>query len=191
MNDLNKAFENSTPPAAGDGPSYAHPLADSVVEECSKLLSQIPEGQRLLAFAKEKGITFKVIAGREVGNTVPSMDTIVLTCPKLTKTVNIHEMAANVGLGLLEAEMLHNGLVSLNMTGLPPADRDLMIYRKTLDSLIGLCKIAHEFETVKNNSKFLDLVDKLGHDGFYREYVSGAPYDRLGHLLIQSVHGER
>jgi len=39
MNDLNKAFENSTPPAAGDGPSYAHPLAESVVEECSKLLS--------------------------------------------------------------------------------------------------------------------------------------------------------
>lgn len=189
MNDLNKAFGSSTPPT-GDGPSYAHPLEEKVIEECGKLLSQIPEGQRLLAFAKEQRITLKVIASREIGNTVPSMDTIVLTCPAVTKTVNIHEMAANFALGLIEAEMLYDGRISLNMGSLPQAERDIMIYRKTLDSLIGLCKIAHEFETVKNNSKFLDLVEKLGHDGFYREYVSGAPYDKLGTLLIRSVHGD-
>lgn len=188
MNDVLKDFGSS---GAVQAPNpLTHPMADAIRAECISLLEKTNEGKRLLEFANQYSIKINVITGREPNYVTYTRDETTLICPAVTKAVDLDEMACNLAMGLRECESGYNG-VPLTSINLPQADKDWSNYRKTLDSLTVMCKIAYEFSLVNNNTKLIDLVKKLGHYKLYEGVLSGLNDEELGKILITTVNETR
>lgn len=188
MNDVLKDFGSS---GAVQTPNpLTHPMADAIRAECISLLEKTNEGKRLLEFANQYSIKINVITGREPNYVTYTRDETTLICPAVTKAVDLDEMACNLAMGLRECESGYNG-VPLTSINLPQADKDWSNYRKTLDSLTVMCKIAYEFSLVNNNTKLIDLVKKLGHYKLYEGVLSGLNDEELGKILITTVNETR
>ncbi|OFW87292.1 MAG: hypothetical protein A3J37_05430 [Alphaproteobacteria bacterium RIFCSPHIGHO2_12_FULL_45_9] len=188
MNDVLKDFGSS---GAVQAPNpLSHPMADAIRAECISLLEKTNEGKRLLEFANQYSIKINVITGREPNYVTYTRDETTLICPAVTKAVDLDEMACNLAMGLRECESGYNG-VPLTSINLPQADKDWSNYRKTLDSLTVMCKIAYEFSLVNNNTKLIDLVKKLGHYKLYEGVLSGLNDEELGKILITTVNETR
>jgi hypothetical protein len=182
MNDINKEFGGS---GAASGPSpYAHPLADQILQECSSLLMEIPEGRRLLDFAREKDLKIHVITGKEPSFQRGDKDNVFLICPADTKTVDLYEMAGNLAVGIRDAEQPYDGIPH-PVPGAPGIDLPRATFQHFLDIIYEMCKIAVEFEDVKKSSKIVDLIEKLGHGNIYREVRSGKTKQDVAPLLAE------
>lgn len=186
MNDVFKEFSESGN-ALGGGMTYAHPRESQILEECSALLSEIPEGRRLLAFAKDNNVKIHVITGKDPANTVFDMETIHLVCPQNTAAVNLHEMVMNLALGIKELEMVKAGEISLYLTNVLSPEKERQLFKKAYDTLAEMCLIAQEYENTKQNLKYVDFIKKLGHHEFYKGYVSGESYESLRQRLTESL----
>jgi hypothetical protein len=189
MNDVLKDFGQS---GATESPNpFTHPLADQVVKECTDLLlEKSAEGRRLIEFARQHSIKINVIMGKDPNYITLSKDLTTLICPATTKAVDLDEMACNLGMGLRECETGYNG-VPLSTLQLPQSEKDWANYRKTLDSLVTMCKIANELSIANNNTKLIDLIKKLGHYKLYEGVLSGLTDEELGKILIGTVNETR
>ncbi len=165
-----------------------HPLASQIIEECTNLLlEKSAEGTRLIEFARQHSIKINVITGRSANYATYTKDETTLVCPAITKAVDLDEMAVNLGMGLRECETAYSG-IPLNTLQLPQDQKDWANYRKSLDSLIAMCKIVHELSVANNNTKLIDLVKKLGHYKLYEGVLSGKNDEDLGKILINTVN---
>ena len=86
MSDILKAFGTTGHPS---GPNYSHPLAEDILRECSSLLMEVPEGRRLLKYAKDTDINLHVMTGREPGYRYGDAHNVFLVCPANTKAVDL------------------------------------------------------------------------------------------------------
>ncbi len=188
MNDVSKDFGSSG--AAQELNPLTHKMADDIRAECISLLKKTTEGSRLIDFANQYSIKINIITGREPNYVTYTRDETTIVCPAVTKAVDLDEMACNLAMGLRECETGYNG-VPLTSINLPQADKDWANYRKTLDSLTTMCKIAYEFSVVNNNTKLIDLVKKLGHYKLYEGVLSGLNDEELGKILISTVNETR
>lgn len=189
MNDMLKEFGDSGARMAAGPIDYAHPMADAIISECTNLLLKIPEGQRLLAYQKDKGITLSILAGKKVDWQVSHDENkAVIFCPANTKAVDIQEMAMAIGIAIREMEHKDLGIHHPAPHQNPEMAQQIML-NYFLDMNMEMCKIVSEFEKVDGNiySKFLDLVKKLGQDEFYREYVSGKSQEELKETLKKTL----
>ena len=188
MNDVLKDFGSS---GAVQAPNpLAHPMADAIRAECIDLLKKTKEGSRLVEFAEQYSIKITIITGRVPNYLTYTRDETTLVCPAVTKAVDLEEMACNLAMGLRECETGYNG-VPLTSINLPPEEKNWANYRKTLDSLTTMCKIAYEFSVVNNNTKLIDLVKKLGHYKLYEGVLSGQTDEELGKILITTLNETR
>lgn len=188
MNDVLKDFGSS---GAVHAPNpLAHPMADAIRAECISLLEKTKEGTRLVEFYRQYSIKINVITGRAPNYVTYVRDETTLICPAVTKAVDLDEMACNLAMGLRECETGYNG-VPLTSINLPPEEKNWANYRKTLDSLTTMCKIAYEFSVVNNNTKLIDLVKKLGHYKLYEGVLSGLNDEELGKILLVTVNEAR
>jgi hypothetical protein len=189
MNDILKEFGNSGEVAQTN--PLAHPLAATIIKECSDLLVKgSAEGRRLIEFAQQYNIKINVITGREPNFFTTDKDTTTLVCPANTKAVDLDVMACNLGMALRECDLAYNGLplVTINY---PKDEKDYYDYRKTLDVLVTMCKIVSELSVANNSTKLIDLVKKLGHYKLYEGVLSGLNDEELGKILITTVNETR
>lgn len=184
MSDMQKAF--GTTGQAPSGPNYGHPLTEAIVSECSALLMQIPEGKRLLKFAKDNDLNFKVITGREPSFLPHEGKNIYLVCPANTKAVDLDEMACNMGIAIREAEQPTIG-IPRPTPGTPGIDLEKATFNHMLDIIVEMCKITSEFVDVKKSTKLVDLLEKLGHSELYRGIRSGKSYQELAEILKKTI----
>jgi hypothetical protein len=183
MNDINKEFGGSGA-AGGESSPYAHPLADQILQECSALLMEIPEGKRLLDFAREKDLKIHVITGKEPSFQSGDKDNTFLICPANTKAVDLYEMAGNLAIAIRDAEQPYDGIPK-PIPGAPGIDLPRATFQHFLDIIYEMCKIGVEFEDVKKSSKIVDLIEKLGHGDIYREVRSGKTKQDIAPLLAE------
>lgn len=185
MNDVLKDFgsSGSVPPVN----SYAHPLTDTILKECGALLSEIPEGKRLLALAKEKNYKIEVISGREPDFRYGSEDTSFLICPLNTKAVDLDIMALIYGLCIYELEQPSLGF-HRPAPGVPGVDLPQILFRQLLDITLEMCKIVGEFEDTKRSTKLVDYLAKLGHSELYREFRLGKSKEELTKVYSVSIN---
>ena len=165
------------------GPSYAHPQQEEIIRDAAALLMTIPEGKRLHAQVKQLDITIRAIIGKEPGFFVPDANTVILVVPKAVSSIDPYEIACNLGLGIREIEINFVNIQRLN------SDPHL-VYQKTVDIIIEMCKIVSEFHDVHNISKLVDLVEKLGHGNVYRLLRSKADYKELADLVLKELKSE-
>lgn len=184
MSDMLKAFgtTGSTP----TGPGYAHPMTEDIIREASSLLMEIPEGRRLLEYAKKNDITFGAITGRQPSYQVTDSHHLFLICPANTKAVDLEEMACNLGIGIREIEQPSVG-ISRAVTGIPGQDLERITFNHMLDIIIEMCKIADEFVAVKGSTKLVDRIEKLGHSELHRGIRSGLPHQELANILNKTI----
>lgn len=184
MSDILKAF--GTTGQIPTGPNYTHPLSEDILRECSSLLMEIPEGRRLLKFAKDKDINFHVITGREPGYRYGDPHNVFLVCPANTKAVDLDEMAVNLGLAIHDAELPTIG--SPHPTpGIYTVEMERVALNHILDIIIEMCKISNEFVKVKPNTKLIDLIEKLGHAELNRGIGTGKSKQELAEVLEKSL----
>ncbi|MDD3019563.1 MAG: hypothetical protein PHX61_01120 [Alphaproteobacteria bacterium] len=186
MNDMLKEFGDMGAQMAGGQTSYSHPQAGIILEECESLLSKIPEGQRLLALAKEKGFKTHVIAGKIPDFNVVGDDSLLLLCPLNTKAVDLDEMACNLGMGFRNLEQPHIGIPKPLMQNTPEQAHALR--RHFLDITVEMCRIVSEIYDLNNKTKIVDLVEKLGHRELYEAYRSGKSDKEMADIYFKSVN---
>lgn len=162
------------------GPSYAHPKQEEIIRDAAALLMTIPEGKRLHAQVKQLDITIRAIIGKEPGFFVPDANTVILVVPKAVPSIDPYEIACNLGLGIREIEI---SFVNIQRLTIEPH----LIYQKTIDIIIEMCKIVSEFQDVHNVSKLIDLLEKLGHGSVYRLYRSQADYKEMADLIVKNL----
>ncbi len=182
MSDILKAFD--TTGHLPTGPSYAHPLSEDIIRESSSLLSDIPEGMRLLKFAKDNDIKLNVVTGKEPGFAYSNNQNVYLTCPANTKAVDLEEMACNLGMALYDIERTVNG-AARPAYGAP--EQDAILFNYHLDIIMEMCKIVSEFEDSGKSGKLVDLVEKLGHLDIYRGIRSGKNKQELAEVLRKTL----
>ena len=183
MSDMLKAFGTTGTPS---GPTYKHPLADEIIRESSALLMQIPEGKRLLKYAKDNDINFHAITGREPNYRRADGHNIYLICSANTKAVDLEEMACNLGLGIREIEQPSLGIPWLT-PGAAVSDPDAAVINHFLDIIIEMCKIADEFVALNGSTKLVDLIEKLGHAELHRGIRSGLSHQELAEILRKTI----
>ena len=184
MNDVTKAFE--TTGQIPTGPTYTHPLSEDIIRECSSLLMEIPEGRRLLKFARDNDIKFNAITGREPGYQYGDAHNVFVICPANTKAVNLDEMACNLGMAIREIEQQSEG-ISRPVYGSMAADQQRVSFNHFLDIIYTMCKIVSEFVDVRKDTKLVDLVEKLGHGSIYRGIRSGKNKQELAEVFADSL----
>ncbi|HOO51864.1 MAG TPA: hypothetical protein PLK94_11305 [Alphaproteobacteria bacterium] len=186
MNDMLKEFGDSRAQMAG-APDYQHPQSDIILEECQELLAKLPEGKRLLEAAKEKGFKYQVITGKIPDFHVTGNDTLVLVCPANTKAVDLEEMACNMGMGIRALEQPHVGFQKPQFGNDSPQNVHA-VRQHFLDITIEMCIIVSEIYDANNNSKIVDLLDKLGHRELYEAYRSGKSKEEMAEIYFKSVN---
>lgn len=187
MNDMLKEFGDSGAQMAGPS-SYAHPQTATVVEECNELLEKIPEGRRLLDYAKDRQIKIDILIGKKIDWKVfYEENRACIFCPANTKAVDLHEMAMALAIAIREMEHKDLGILHPNpaLQGAETAHRILVDY--FLDINMEMCKIVAEFRNMEEGPKFLDFIKKLRQDEFYEEYVSGKTKEQLRELLFKTL----
>jgi len=176
MNDVLKEFGSSgAAPTAG---SYGHPLNEAIIKESISLLSQIPEGRRLLALAKDRNYKLSVISGREPDFRYVTEDTAYIICPLNTKAVDLDVMALIYGLAIYELEQPSIGIMR---AAYDPSQKHIL-FSQLLDITLKMCHIIGEFEDVNNSTKLVDYIDKLGHIKLYRGYRLGKSKEELTNI---------
>ncbi|MBE2192214.1 MAG: hypothetical protein IAE63_08540 [Alphaproteobacteria bacterium] len=186
MNDMLKEFGDLGAQMAAGPNTYTHPQAQIVLEECESLLSQIPEGQRLLAFSKNQQIKVHVISGKIPDFTVVGDDTVLLLCPLNTKAVDLEEMACNLGMAIRNVEQPHVGIPKPLMNNTPEQAHALR--RHFLDITLEMCRIVSEIYDLNNKTKIVDLLEKLGHRELYEAYRSGKSEQEMADIYYKSVN---
>lgn len=188
MNDMNKQFENMGAQLAADAPaSYGHAQSDIIRDECQNLLSQIAEGQRLLDFAKSEGCEIKILNGKKVDwKTTPDAKIAYLFCPVPTKAISLEEVTLGYAIAIRELEQPKYGIYQPNPNQ-PPETTFYTMLEYFLDITMEMCKIVVEFVARDPNTKFLDLIKKLGHNEFYSEYISGKNKEELREILKRTL----
>ena len=182
MNDVSKEFGSSgAVPTAG---SYGHPLADAILNESASLLSQIPEGRRLLELAKTNNYKISVISGREPDFRYVASDTAYLICPLNTKAVDLDVMALIYGLAIYELEQPSIGIPR---AAFDPSQKHIL-FSQLLDITLKMCHIIGEFEDVNKSTKLVDYVAKLGHHDLYRGYRSGKSKEDLTNIYSVKIN---
>lgn len=184
MSDMLKAF--GTTGATPTGPGYAHPLTEDIIRESSALLMEIPEGRRLLGYAKDNDITFGALTGKQPSYHVTDSHHLYLVCPANTKAVDLEEMACNLGIGIREIEQPAIGIARA-APGTPGLDLERATFNHMLDIIIEMCKIADEFVAVKGSTKLVDRIEKLGHSELHRGIRSGLPHQELANILNKTI----
>jgi hypothetical protein len=184
MSDMLKAF--GTTGSAQTGPTYKHPLEEEIIREASSLLMQIPEGKRLLKYAKDHDIHFHAVSGREPGFRYGDGHNLFLLCPANTKAVDLDEMACNLGLAIREIEQPSVG-IPRPIPGAAGIDLESATFNHMLDIIIEMCKITDEFVALNGSTKLVDLIEKLGHAELHRGIRSGLPHQELAEILSKKI----
>ncbi len=185
MSDILKAF-GTTGSGAPGGPNYKHPLEEDIIRESSALLMQIPEGKRLLKYAKDNDINFHAITGREPNYKRGDAHNVYLLCPANTKAVDLEEMACNLGLAIRDIEQPSVG-IPWAVPGTPGLDLEKATFNHFLDIIIMMCKITDEFVALNGSTKLVDLIEKLGHAELHRGIRSGLPHQELAEILRKTI----
>ncbi len=173
MNDISKNFgESGAVPSVS---TYEHPLSDAIVKECTSLLSEIPEGRRLLALAKDKNYKIGVISGREPDFKYVNENTAYVICPQNTKAVDLDVMALIYGLTIYELEQPSLGIPR---AGFDPSQKHIL-FNQLLDITLKMCQIVGEFEDTHKSTKLVDYLSKLGHSDLYRGFRLGESKEQL------------
>lgn len=183
MSDILKAFGTTGTPS---GPVYTHPLSEEIIRECSSLLMEIPEGRRLLKYAKDKDVNLHVMTGREPGYRYGDAHNVFLVCPQNTKAVDLDEMAVNLGMAIRDVELPSLG-VPHPTPGVFSPEMEKIAFNHVLDIIITMCQIVREFAEIKPQTKLVDLVEKLGHADLYRGIGSGKNKQELALVLEKSL----
>lgn len=184
MSDILKAF--GTTGATPTGPSYKHPLEEEIIREASSLLMSIPEGKRLLKYAKDNDINFHAVSGREPNYRRGDAHNVYLICPANTKAVDLEEMACNLGLGIRDIEQPSIG-IAWAIPGTPGLDLEKATFNHFLDIIIEMCRITDEFVALNGSTKLVDLIEKLGHAEIHRGIRSGLPHQELAEILRKTI----
>ena len=152
----------------------------AIIKSAYDLLSEIPAGQELIPLIKQYDIRIEVVVGREPNVFTQTDNRLTLVCPKIYGGVNMYEMACNLGIGIREIELNHNGnqLVSGNMNS---------FYDRTVDIVILMCRIVSEFHAVSGHTKLIDLMTQLGHHEVYGQYKSHASYETMKQTIISAM----
>ncbi|HNQ91628.1 MAG TPA: hypothetical protein PKI93_01715 [Alphaproteobacteria bacterium] len=188
MNDITKDFESMGAQMAAGPASYGHPQADIIRKECESLLSKTSEGTRLLGYKNDNNIRIDIIAGKKVDWKASHADnTAYIFCPANTKAVDLEEMALGYAIAIREMEHKDLGIRHPDPVAHPAEENQLILLDYFLDMNMEMCKIVSEFEKSDKETKFLDLVKKLGQDDFYREYVSGKSKQELKETLNKTL----
>ncbi len=185
MSDMLKAFGTTGQPTPA-GADFKHPMEEDIVRECSALLMGIPEGKRLLAYAREHDINFHVMTGKEPNFRMADSKNLFLLCPANTRAVDLEEMACNMAIGIRNIEQPSIG-IPRPTPGIPGVDLEKATFNHMLDIIIEMCKIALEFETVNKSTKLIDLVEKLGHGDINRAIRSGKSQEELAKILREEI----
>ncbi len=189
MNDMLKQFGDTGAAIASGAMSYAHPLADAIISECTTLLAKVPEGARLLSYKQSKGITVEIITGKKVDWQVNhEQNKAAIFCPSNTKAVDIQEMTLALAMSIREIEHKELGIIQPNLQ-IPADHSQKVLVDYFLDLNMEMCRIVTEFENgdADNFPKFLDLVKKLGQYEFYRDYVAGKSQQELWETLKKTL----
>lgn len=188
MNDMNKQFETmGAQLAAGAPTSYSHAQSDVIRDECQSLLRQIPEGQRLLEFLKTDSCDIKILNGKKVDwKSAPDAKIAYLFCPVPTKAIGLEEITLGYAIAARELEQPKHGIYQPNPNH-PPEMAFQTMLEYFLDITMEMSKIVAEFAARDPNTKFLDLIKKLGHNKFYSEYISGKNKEELREILKRTL----
>lgn len=182
MNDVLKDFGASGAVAPVD--SYGHPLAEAIKKESIALLSEIPEGKRLLALAKDRNYKIEVISGRFPDFRYGDVETAYVVCPLNTKAVDLDVIALTYGLAIYELEQPSLGIPR---AAYDPSQKHIL-FSQLLDITIKMCQIIGEFEDVGKSSKLIDYLAKLGHIELYRGYRLGKSKEELSNIYSVSIN---
>lgn len=181
MTDMLKAFGTI---GTASGPTYRHPLEEEIIRESSSLLMKIPEGKRLLRYAKDNDISFFAISGRQPDFQVADARTIYVVCPANTRGVDVEEMACNLALGI---RVIEQPSVGIPKPVPNTADLERVTLNHMLDIIIEMCKIGDEIAEATGSTKLVDQIKNLGHAELHRGIRSGLSHQELAEILSKNI----
>lgn len=167
--------------------SYSHAQSEAIRVECQGLLSQISEGRRLIEFAKSEDCQIKILNGKTVDwKSTPNAKIAYIFCPVPTKAINLEEVALCYAIAIRELEQPKYSIYQPTPNQ-PPEMAFHTMLEYFLDITTEMCKIVAEFYKRDTNTKFLDLITKLGHNEFYSGYISNKTKEELRQILKQTL----
>lgn len=158
---------------------FRHPAERDIIKNAYELLNSIPAGQELIPIIKRYDVRIEVTIGRELQSYV-TQNQIKLTVPKEINNINKHESALDLGLGLKQVELNHNGnqLVSGDLTTFD--------FRYS-ECVILMFDIASDFEKTHNHPNLIDKIKKLGYFDIYKLYISGTSKEVTREKIVNLV----
>ncbi|MBI1327195.1 MAG: hypothetical protein GC136_06090 [Alphaproteobacteria bacterium] len=165
------------------GLDMTHPDGDSILNEAIEILEKIPEGLRLLEVKNTYNIPIKVIKGKEITFNLPDEDTVYIFAPSGKKNP-AEILALAVACGLREAEHKIVGFTRPSKH-LPMEEQAQIIYSKSLDIILCMCRIADEIHEKFKLRTVLDIIDELGHGEVYKAFKENKDLTGVGSVFLK------
>ncbi len=149
---------------------YAHPKAESILEQCKSLLAKSTTGARLLDVVETSKIEIEVIASPNIQARAYNKPMVHLYLPAAQHTADYHQALTLAG-ALNDIEQIMRGykrpsIVEGDDVYLPAN------YDKNLKLLIEICKIVEELED-NNDADAVNALENLNLGNLYMAYKSG------------------
>ena len=179
--DLHDAFGNRGTQSA---PSpFRHPMERDIIKNAYELLNSIPSGQELIPIIKRYDVRIEVMIGREPNVVTLPNNVINLIVPKNLNGVNEYRIALSLGVGLFEIQLNNNTNQSVIGT-------IQNVYFRAVETIILMCKITNDYETLNGHTKLVDLIAQLGHSKVYVQYKSQASYEVMKETIVTAIEKE-
>ena len=166
--------------------SAMHPEQGEIIRQSKEILVNLPTARPLLDFANLNQVSISVLNGKEPEFSSPDNKSVVLIAPRIYAK-DIKELALCLACGL---KIVQNYYLGFRPT---TASHDTLEWKneqagKLLDIIILMCKIAEEYVVVSNDTKFVDLIKRLGHSDMYEAFLNKAPYEELEKIMLKSIN---
>ena len=181
---LHEAFGQLGMAKPSGGPS--HPQEFEILRQAKEILFELPTGRQLVEFANSYNVPVKTMLGKEPDFSSLDGKSVLLVSPAKIENY-IKELSLCLACGYK--------IVQNHAQGFIPTDAapDTLEWKneqagKLLDIIILMCKLAEELVAVKKDTKFVDLIKRLGHSDIYEASLKRAPYEELEKIMLKSIN---
>lgn len=164
-----------------------HPEEATIISKIKEILYELPTGRILIDFMNSHHIPVSVLLGRDADFSCPDGQSIILICPLHRIDNHISELCLGLASGIRTVFNFSQGYTPTK------APHETIEWKnehaaKLLDIVLLICKLAEELETVRKDTKFVDLLKRLGHSDIYEAFLNKAPYEELEKIMLKSIN---
>ena len=163
--------------------SLTHPQEQAILTGARETLFRIPFGAELIEFANQHTVPVKVLSARDIDFSVIDANQVVIyATPQVP--ADFHMLAMALGCGFRQVEHKFIGWPGDGSQPKTPLEANIFL-SKSVDNIMSMCRIAHEYSSVDGYSQLIDVVTKLGYGDEYKAYKSGGRFEEISQIFIK------